>query len=182
MHFDFENPLYSLSGRASWSLSEPHELFEAKVKKITNPDMAATLKNLKHEAKKASTLMLWLDCDREGESIASEVANVCQKINPALKSHNNILRAKFSSLTDSEIVNAMKFPVLLNEDFAKAVDARSEIDLRLGAIFTRWQQTRLRQKILKDARTMPYAKPKPGASVISYGPCQLPTLGRTKHQ
>lgn len=53
----------------------------------------------------------------------------------------------------------------LDLDAANAVEARQEIDLRAGAAFTRLQTTRL-CPILRVDRML-----------ISYGPCQFPTLG-----
>lgn len=47
-----------------------------------------------------------------------------------------------------------------------AVDARSEIDLRIGAAFTRFQTKRIQDKFSKAT-----------SQVVSYGPCQFPTLG-----
>lgn len=40
-------------------------------------------------------LVLWLDCDREGENIATEVRQVCTEANNRL----NVRRARFSALT-----------------------------------------------------------------------------------
>jgi DNA topoisomerase III len=48
-----------------------------------------------------------------------------------------------------------------------AVDARSELDLRIGAVFTRFQ-TLLLKKRFADLSEQ---------KVISYGSCQFPTLG-----
>jgi DNA topoisomerase-3 len=46
------------------------------------------------------------------------------------------------------------------------VEARKELDLRLGAIFTRYQTLRLARQY-KDLE----------GQTLSYGPCQFPTLG-----
>ena len=48
-----------------------------------------------------------------------------------------------------------------------AVDVRQELDLRIGAAFTRFQTLRLR-------RVFPQAL---SDQLISYGSCQFPTLG-----
>ncbi len=47
-------------------------------------------------------LVLWLDCDREGEAIAVEVRDACLAKRPNLR----VLRAKFSSLNPHEIEHA----------------------------------------------------------------------------
>jgi DNA topoisomerase-3 len=46
------------------------------------------------------------------------------------------------------------------------VKARCEIDLKIGAVFTRFQTLHIRGKYGKFSN-----------EVISYGPCQFPTLG-----
>jgi len=51
---------------------------------------------LEEEARRCQWLVLWLDCDREGENIAYEVIKVCTGVN----SHLNIWRARFSALID----------------------------------------------------------------------------------
>ena len=37
------------------------------------------VKSLQHYCKDISALVLWLDCDREGEAIAFDVVDVCTK-------------------------------------------------------------------------------------------------------
>lgn len=51
-------------------------------------------KNLIAEAKKATHLMIWTDCDREGEHIGMEVANICRKAKPNII----VKRARFSAI------------------------------------------------------------------------------------
>lgn len=66
---------------------------------------------------------------------------------------------------ERQIHRACMAPVELDLNAAYAVEARQEIDLRAGAAFTRLQTKELRSRFgLKDM-------------LISYGPCQFPTLG-----
>lgn len=109
--------------------------------------------------------MLWLDCDREGENIAFEVKSVCERASNRLR----VFRAKFSALIPRDIIYAVQNLSVPNEKLSLACDARSEIDLRIGAAFTRFQTMRIQAKFPGIA-----TKEK---GVISYGPCQFPTLG-----
>lgn len=103
------------------------------------------------------------DCDREGEAIADEVREVCSKANQRLK----FFRAKFSTVLAPEIIRALKSLNVVNEHFVKAVQTRSELDLRVGAAFTRFQTLRLQKKFAGFSDN----------GVVSYGGCQFPTLG-----
>lgn len=53
-----------------------------------------------------------------------------------------------------------------DERMSQAVDVRSELDLRIGAAFTRFQTLRLQSVF-----------PEHVESLVSYGSCQIPTLG-----
>ena len=122
---------------------------------------------LQTQARSAHALILWLDCDREGEAICDEVREVCWRSNPQLR--HQVYRAKFSTVLPQEIQRALKSLGRVNENFVQAVQARSEHDLRVGAAFTRFQ-TLLLQKNFDE-----FADGSQG--VVSYGPCQFPTLG-----
>ncbi|KAL7711865.1 DNA topoisomerase [Entamoeba marina] len=132
---------------------EFEELFDAPIHKK---------KNLHKLSRESHTLVLWLDCDREGENIAFEVIDVCEKA----KQGHKILRAHFNSLVPAEIFKAYRTLTEPNKLLSKAVDVRQELDLRIGSAFTRFQTSLLQQR-------HPSLKEK----VISYGPCQFPTLG-----
>jgi DNA topoisomerase-3 len=146
----------------TWKGAKAEELFEAPIEKIVTEDRKDTVANLKEASKHADTLALWLDCDREGENIAYEVIDIVKSVNPDLK----VLRARFSALTKEDIEEAVSKLEAPDLNLSLAVDARQEIDLRLGAIFTRFQTEELNRlfKIL-------------GGRLISYGPCQFPTMG-----
>lgn len=120
-------------------------------------------RSLEQQAPYHSILIVWTDCDREGENIGYEVINVCKAVNPRLR----IFRAQFSEITKVAVVRAMNNLVEPDKRISDAVDVRQELDLRIGAAFTRFQTLRLTRKFpaaLADR-------------LISYGSCQFPTLG-----
>jgi DNA topoisomerase-3 len=74
---------------------DPQKLFAAQIKKVeANPKMRLT-QHLKQEAKNVDYLILWLDCDSEGENICFEVINSCLSSLKVPKM-SSVFRAKFS--------------------------------------------------------------------------------------
>ncbi|XP_042431673.1 DNA topoisomerase 3-beta-like isoform X1 [Zingiber officinale] len=152
------------SSYQNWEVTDPFDLFEAPVLKSESNPKAHIRRHLHHEAQGCTYLVLWLDCDREGENICYEVIE-CTGIRETGPGRR-IYRAKFSSVTEKDIFNAMENLIQPNQDEALAVDARQEIDLKVGVAFTRFQTRYFQGKYGNlDSR------------VISYGPCQTPTLG-----
>ena len=153
----------------SWEKTDPVTLFDAPtVKSEANPK-ARVCKHLQGEAKGMDALVLWLDCDREGENICFEVIENTVKylsspVPPPLQKQR-VFRAKFSALSAQEIKGAMKNLGHPNKNESLAVDARQELDLKVGVAFTRYQSRFFQSK---------YGNL--DSSVVSYGPCQTPTL------
>ncbi|MBW0466658.1 hypothetical protein O181_006373 [Austropuccinia psidii MF-1] len=146
----------------SWNGCDPFVLFDAPINHFINPDHKGIERNLHAEARRADRLMIWTDCDREGEHIGSEIVSVCRKVNPGIL----ISRARFSAIIPAQIHNACQTAGQLDMRQAYAVETRIELDLRIGAALTRSQTLGLQPRFAQLAN-----------NVISYGPCQFPTLG-----
>ncbi|KAL1503141.1 hypothetical protein AB1Y20_011203 [Prymnesium parvum] len=145
----------------SWE-SDPALLFSAGTVKV--PTSVAVVQHLQREARGVAHLVLWLDCDREGENICFEVMhNVCALM--ARRAGQQVWRARFSAVSEPSFRAAMADLREPNEHEASAVDARQELDLRMGVAFTRFQCKYLHGRF-----------PRLDAKTLSYGPCQTPTL------
>lgn len=164
LQLEFESPY------DKWHGCTPSDLYSAPVNKQVSKGEGEKIKrNLQQLARRAQWLVLWLDCDREGENIAFEVIQVCTEINPNLI----VKRARFSALISRDIFHAVNNLVAPNANESAAVDARQEIDLRIGSSFTRLQTLLLQDAFdwrahLQEGRER---------MLLSYGPCQFPTLG-----
>ena len=93
------------------------------------PDKAKQLKAISDEAKKADTLILATDPDREGEAISWHVQEVLRKkkLLPA-----KVERVTFNAITKATVTEAMKHPRALDENLIDAYRARRALDYLVG--------------------------------------------------
>ncbi|KZT57049.1 prokaryotic type I DNA topoisomerase [Calocera cornea HHB12733] len=145
-----------------WESCDPADLFDAPILIAVRKDAEPIARNLEREARGKDMLMIWTDCDREGEHIGSEVVNACRKSNARIQ----VKRARFNAIIPQQIHHAAQNAVELDRRQSDAVEARIQLDLRLGAAFTRMQTKALQHQV-----------PDLDGKMISYGPCQFPTLG-----
>lgn len=148
-----------------WHSCQPAALFEAPIESSIADDKKVVASNIEVQARHASILFIWTDCDREGEHIGTEIRDIAIKANPNLQ----VWRARFSNIERAHVIQASQNPIRLDEAQAEAVSARIELDLRLGAAFTRMQTLALQNMIPQQGEER--------GKLISYGSCQFPTLG-----
>ncbi|XP_008820178.1 DNA topoisomerase 3-alpha [Nannospalax galili] len=146
-----------------WQSCNPLVLFEAEIEKYCPENFIDIKKTLERETQQCQALVIWTDCDREGENIGFEIIHVCKAVKPSLQ----VLRARFSEITPNAVRAACENLTEPDQRVSDAVDVRQELDLRIGAAFTRFQTLRL-QKIFPEVLA---------EQLISYGSCQFPTLG-----
>ncbi|XP_008564435.1 PREDICTED: DNA topoisomerase 3-alpha isoform X1 [Galeopterus variegatus] len=146
-----------------WQSCNPLVLFEAEIEKYCPENFVDIKKTLERETRQCQALVIWTDCDREGENIGFEIIHVCRAVKPSLQ----VLRARFSEITSRAVRMACENLAEPDQRVSDAVDVRQELDLRIGAAFTRFQTLRL-QRIFPEVLA---------EQLISYGSCQFPTLG-----
>ena len=79
----------------------------------------------------ASLLIVWTDCDREGENIGAEIRDICVAIKPRIR----VLRAHFSEITASAVRLAINSLTPMDERIVQVVFApsgRVRMDLESG--------------------------------------------------
>ena len=92
-------------------------------------DRSKQLRAIAEEAKKADTLILATDPDREGEAISWHVQEALRQ-KKALP--RDVRRVTFNAITNSAVSEAMKNPRGLDEDLIDAYKARRALDYLVG--------------------------------------------------
>lgn len=146
----------------AWKSCNPNVLFDAPTIETIDNDKKCVADNIKDQARGSKILFVWTDGDREGENIGAEVRAQAKKGNRNIE----VKRAKFSNIERAHVIQAAHRPVNLDDRQVNAVAARIELDLRIGAAFTRLQTLQL-QSISERLADQ----------ILSYGSCQFPTLG-----
>jgi DNA topoisomerase-1 len=94
-----------------------------------SPDRSKQMRAIADEAKKADTLILATDPDREGEAISWHVQELLRQ-KKALPP--TVQRVTFNAITNSAVTEAMKKPRGLDEDLIDAYRARRALDYLVG--------------------------------------------------
>ena len=142
---------------SNWQKVEPRELIDAEIlKSVSEKGVAQAVTSL---AKKADSVVIATDFDREGELIGVEALSLVFEANPRLTDH--VQRARFSALTPGEVGRAFDELLEVSNDLADAGEARQDIDLIWGATLTRWVSR---------------ATKRYGSAFLSVGRVQSPTL------
>lgn len=167
MELDFDANL------KNWRNCSPQQLFDAPIFETVNRQTSGDQikRTIEREAKNCQALIIWTDGDREGENIGFQIIRVCHSVNRNLR----VMRARFSEITSRAMNIAITSLVEPDENLSKAVDIRKELDLRFGAAFTRYQ-TLLLQSVGYGALNQG-APAAAKQKIVSYGPCQFPTMG-----
>lgn len=116
----------------TWKMDALPYLVYAPIKKL--PKEKEIIRSLKNLAKKADSIIIATDFDREGELIGSDALSCIQEVNPDAP----VERARYSAFTKEEITHAFDNLVELDTNLASAGASRQDIDLIWGAVLTRY--------------------------------------------
>ena len=118
-----------------WKIASLPYLVWAPIEK--NPAEKGIIRSLKNLAKKADSVVIGTDFDREGELIGSDALRQIREVAPDVP----VSRARYSAFTKAEIDHAFNNLVELDQDLADAGESRQYIDLIWGAVLTRYLTT-----------------------------------------
>lgn len=150
---------------SEWTSCEPIYLFDAETSKYGVDYRNRVVETLEYLAYDIDIVQFWLDNDMEGESICFEVIDVIYNI-MNIVDFKQFYRYRFSSLEFKDIIKAFSNkPKQLDVRLALACEAKHIFDLKVGVAFTR-QLTNNLAETLKVNRK----------AVVSFGPCQNPTM------
>ncbi|HIW76938.1 MULTISPECIES: DNA topoisomerase I [Gordonibacter] len=116
----------------AWKMDALPYLVYAPIEKL--PKEKEIIRSLKNLAKKADSVIIATDFDREGELIGSDALSCIQEVNPTAP----VSRARYSAFTKEEINHAFNNLVELDTNLASAGASRQDIDLIWGAVLTRY--------------------------------------------
>ena len=138
-----------------WEKVNPKDLIHiSPTKQVTVNSLVTIIKKL---AKSETNCIIATDYDREGELIGVEGLEIIKEGNPDIKAK----RARFSSLTPSEIEAAFKSLTEIDYNLSASAETRQLIDLAWGASLTRF---------------VSMASGRVGRDFLSVGRVQSPTL------
>lgn len=115
-----------------WKIASLPYLVWAPIEKL--PAEKEIIRALKNLAKKADSVVIGTDFDREGELIGSDALRQVRDVAPDVP----VSRARYSAFTKGEIDHAFANLVELDQDLADAGESRQYIDLIWGAVLTRY--------------------------------------------
>ena len=115
-----------------WKMDALPYLVYAPIEKL--PKEKDIIRSLKNLAKKADTIIIGTDFDREGELIGADALSCCREVNETAP----VFRARYSAFTKQEIAHAFDNLVQMDDCLAQAGASRQDIDLIWGAVLTRY--------------------------------------------
>ena len=116
----------------SWKMEALPYLVYVPIEKL--PKEKDIIRSLKNLAKKADSIVIATDFDREGELIGADALSCCREVNATAP----VSRARYSAFTKQEIQGAFDHLVAMDDDLASAGASRQDIDLIWGAVLTRY--------------------------------------------
>lgn len=117
---------------SAWKMESLPYLVYAPIEKL--PKEKDIIRSLKNLAKKADSIVIATDFDREGELIGADALSCVRQANETAP----VSRARYSAITKQEINHAFQNLVDMDMDLAHAGRSRQDIDLIWGAALTRY--------------------------------------------